>query len=149
MVVGVGTGLETLHRNAPASIRAGHVWVDPKRGACRPGGSRPGCQRGAGANYEDFVGARPVKRELGLEDLGVRVRLRALADASRQQRILGIACSASERAELRSSTRENLRAWCSRTISYARAGCRSPSRSRQGGRGPSSGDRRPRCVRNL
>ena len=79
MVVGVGTGLETLHRNAPASIRAGHVWVDPKRGACRPGGSRPGCQRGAGANYEDFVGARPVKRELGLEDLGVRVRLCTLA----------------------------------------------------------------------
>ena len=32
------------------------------------------------ANREDLVGARPVKRELGLEDLGVRVRLRTLAN---------------------------------------------------------------------
>ena len=30
--------------------------------------------------YCDLVGARPVERELGLEDLGVRARLRALAD---------------------------------------------------------------------
>ena len=30
--------------------------------------------------YCDLVGARPVERELGLEDLDVRVRLRALAN---------------------------------------------------------------------
>ena len=39
-----------------------------------------GVSGGAGANYEDLVGARSVKRELGLEDLGVRVRLRALTN---------------------------------------------------------------------
>ena len=37
-------------------------------------------EEGTGANCEDLVGARPVERELGLEDLGIRVRLRALAD---------------------------------------------------------------------
>ena len=45
-----------------------------QRGAVR------GVSGGAGANCEDFVGNRPVKRELGLEDLGVRVRLRALTN---------------------------------------------------------------------
>ena len=34
---------------------------------------------GTRASCEKFVGARPVERALGLEDLGVRVRLRALA----------------------------------------------------------------------
>ena len=33
-----------------------------------------------GANCDDFVAARPFGRELGLENLGVRGRLRALAD---------------------------------------------------------------------
>ena len=45
-----------------------------QRGAVR------GVSGGAGANCEDLVGARPVNRELGLEDLGVRIRLRALAN---------------------------------------------------------------------
>ena len=43
-------------------------------------GAVRGVSGGAGANYEDLVGARSVKRELGLEDLGVRVRLRALVN---------------------------------------------------------------------
>ena len=39
-----------------------------------------GVSGSTGANFKDFVGARPVEQELGLEDLTVRVRLRALAD---------------------------------------------------------------------
>ena len=45
-----------------------------QRGAVR------GVSGGAGANCEDLVGARPVNRELGLEDLGVRVCVGALTD---------------------------------------------------------------------
>ena len=45
-----------------------------------PEGSRPGCQRRYRRQCADLVGTRPVERELGLENLGVRVRLRALAD---------------------------------------------------------------------
>ena len=33
-----------------------------------------------GANCEDFVAIRPGERKRGLEDLGVRLRFRALAD---------------------------------------------------------------------
>ena len=80
MVVGGGTGLAALHRNAPASIRAGHVGgkieieeLVPRRGAVR------GVSGGSRANCEDLAWAGPAKRELGLEDLGVRVRHRALA----------------------------------------------------------------------
>ena len=43
-------------------------------------GAVRGVSGGAEANCQDLVGARPVKRELGLEDLGIRVRLRALAN---------------------------------------------------------------------
>ena len=43
-------------------------------------GTVRGVSGGAGGNCEDFVGARPVERELGLETLGVRVRLHNLAD---------------------------------------------------------------------
>ena len=39
-----------------------------------------GAGGGTGANCEDFVGARSVERELGFDDVGVRVRLRALAE---------------------------------------------------------------------
>ena len=47
--------------------------LSAERGAVRD------VSRGTGANCEDIIGARPVERELGLEDLGVRVRLCALA----------------------------------------------------------------------
>ena len=80
-----------------------------------------------GANCEDLVGARPVKRELDLEDLSVRVRLkpwRVAAVLYTQTRPptanLRTARCASERAELRRSTQETARAWCWRTMSYAR-----------------------------
>ena len=43
-------------------------------------GADRGINGGQGTNCEDFVGARPVKRELDIEDLGVRVRLRTLTD---------------------------------------------------------------------
>ena len=46
--------------------------------------SRPGVSEGAGANCEDLVGARLARRELGLEDLGVRVHLRALVNGGRR-----------------------------------------------------------------
>ena len=39
-----------------------------------------GVSEDAGANCEDFVGTCRAKRDLGFDDLGVRVRLRALAD---------------------------------------------------------------------
>lgn len=80
-VVEVGTGLAAWYRHAPASICDGNVGgqiriqeVDTERGSVRGG------RRGAGANYEGFVGPRPVKRYLGLEDLGARVSLRALTN---------------------------------------------------------------------
>ena len=79
LVVGVGTRLPTLHRNPPASIRAGHVGgltqveeLVAQRGPVR------GVSGGARANHEDLVGVRPDNRELDLEDLGIRVSLRAL-----------------------------------------------------------------------
>ena len=42
-----------------------------------------GVRVGTGANCDEFVGTRPVEREFGLEDRGVRVSLRALADGGR------------------------------------------------------------------
>ena len=42
--------------------------------------SRPGSRRRAGVDSQDLVGPRPVKREFGLERLGVRVRFHTLAD---------------------------------------------------------------------
>ena len=80
-VVGVGTGLAAFYRHTPASIRTGQVGrkvqielVIAERRAVR------GVGRGAGTNCEDFVRARPVKRKFGVEYLGVRVSLHALAD---------------------------------------------------------------------
>ena len=66
-----------------------------------------------GANCEDFGRACPVVRELGLEGLGVRVRLRALADSGSHivhphpaaNGEFGTGRSALEKAELRRSTR--------------------------------------------
>ena len=37
-------------------------------------------RRGRGHNGEDLVGGRPAGRELGPENLGVRIRLRAMVD---------------------------------------------------------------------
>ena len=48
--------------------------VAPERGTVR------GLGGGAGADGQDLVRARPVKREFGLEYLGVGVRLHTLAD---------------------------------------------------------------------
>ena len=45
-----------------------------------PRGAVRGVSGGAWANSEVFVGARPIEPELGLEDRGIRVRLRASAD---------------------------------------------------------------------
>ena len=76
VVVGVDTELAALHRKASGMSegRSKHRRFAPRREAIR------GISGGAGANCEGFAGARPLKRELGLEDLGARVRLRALAD---------------------------------------------------------------------
>ena len=95
--------------------------VDPSVGALRPEESRPGCQRGHRGQLRGLCRG-PVQLSESL------VRLCALADGASRvvhphpatNGNLGTARSASERAELRRSTRENVRAWCSRTISYAR-----------------------------
>ena len=80
MVVGVDTGLAALYRSAPASIRAGKICgVDPNAGASAQRGAVRCVSGGTGANCEDLVGARPVERGVGLEDL-VRACVRALAD---------------------------------------------------------------------
>ena len=79
LVVGVGTGLPTLHQNAPASIHAGHVGgLNQVEEFVAQRGPVRGVSGGAGANYEDLVGVRPEKRELDFEDLGIRVCLRAV-----------------------------------------------------------------------
>ena len=70
MIMGVGTGLAALYPNAPVSIPAWHAggWIkilelSPERGAVR------GVSWSTEFNCEDFVGDRPVERELVLEDL--------------------------------------------------------------------------------
>ena len=69
MVVEVGTGLSTLCRNEPG------MWeVSAERGGIQR------VREGTRADCENFVEAHPIERELGRENLGVRVRLRALAD---------------------------------------------------------------------
>ena len=77
--MGVGTGL--FYRHTPASIPTGQVGRDvqidediPEWRAVR------GLGRGAGADCQDFEMARPVKREFGLENIGVSVSLDTLAD---------------------------------------------------------------------
>ena len=51
--------------------------VDPIQELSAEWGAVRGVSGVTGANCKDFIGAPPVERELGLEDLGVRVRLRA------------------------------------------------------------------------
>ena len=79
--VGVGTGFAALDGPTPTSVRTGQVGrevrikeVAPERRAVR------GLSGGAGTDGQDRVRARPVKREFGLEYLGVGVRLHTLAD---------------------------------------------------------------------
>ena len=79
--MGVGAGFVAFNRHTPTSIRTGQVGrevqieeVAPEWRAVR------GLGGGAGADSQDLAGARPVKREFGLEHLGVRVRLHTLAD---------------------------------------------------------------------
>ena len=80
-VVGVGTGFEALDGHTPTSVRTRQVGreiqieeVAPKRRTVR------GLRGEAGTDCQDLARARPVKRELGLEYLGVGVRLHTLAD---------------------------------------------------------------------
>ena len=87
--------------------------LSAERGAVRD------VSRGTGANCEDIIGARPVERELGLEDLGVRVLLHALADGG--SRIVyphpaansefGIRAQCVGEGWVARSTRETVRAW--------------------------------------
>ena len=79
--MGVGTGFAALDGHTPTSVRTGQVGreiqieeVAPERRAVR------GLGGGAGTDGQDFLRARPVKREFGLEYLGVGVRLHNLAD---------------------------------------------------------------------
>ena len=80
-VVEVGKGLVALYRHAPTSISAGHIGrkirieeLSTERGSVRD------VRGGAGANCENSVGAPPVERKFGLEDLRVRVSFHALTD---------------------------------------------------------------------
>ena len=78
----------------------------------------------------------PIKREFGLEYLGVGVRLHTLADgrgrnvthAQPPVAKLGAGRSASARAEFMRLTRETVGAWCAQTMSFARF-CRSAAKS--------------------
>ena len=79
--MGVGAGFAALDGHAPTSVRTGQVGRDiqieevaPERRTVR------GLGGGAGTDCQDLVRARPVKREFGLEYLGVGVRLHTLAD---------------------------------------------------------------------
>ena len=77
-LVGVGAGLAALWRHAPASVCAGNVVRQiqmPELSAKK--GSR-GARGGKGAICKELVGVRLVERELGLENLGARISLRAL-----------------------------------------------------------------------
>ena len=75
------------------------------------GGAVRGISGGARANCEDFVGGRPVERELGLEASVLVVapwQMGAAVLCTHTQlptATLGTARTASERAELRCSTR--------------------------------------------
>ena len=71
---------ETRRRASAPDVSEGR----PKYRSLAPKRGPSGVSAGVQANCEDFVRARPVKRELGLEDLGFRVRLRALADGGRR-----------------------------------------------------------------
>ena len=77
----VGAGLAAFNRHTPTTVRTGQVGreiqmekADPKRRTVRGLGGR------AGTRCQDLVPARSVKREFGLEYLGVGVRLHTLAD---------------------------------------------------------------------
>ena len=79
-VVGVAAGFAVLDGHTPTSVRTGHIGreiqieeVAPERRTVR------GLGGGAGT-CQDLVRARPVKREFGLECLGVGARLHILAD---------------------------------------------------------------------
>ena len=79
--MGVGTGLVAFYRHTPASIRTGRVGREIQlEEVIAEWRAVRGFGREAGANCQDFVRARPGKRKLGLEYLGVRVSLHALAD---------------------------------------------------------------------
>ena len=96
--------------------------VSPERRAVR------GLGGGAGINGQDLLWPRPVKREYGLEYLGVSVRLHTLADgrtelhthAQQPTGKFGAGRSTSARAEFLRLTRETVRAWCAQAMSFAR-----------------------------
>ena len=84
-VVEVGTGFAALVGHTPTSVRTWQVGRDiqiekvvPERRAVQSLGG------GAGTEGQDLVRARPVKREFGLEYLGVNVCLQTLADGKRR-----------------------------------------------------------------
>ena len=79
--MGVGTGFAALNGHTPTSVPTGQVGreiqieeVFPERRTVR------GLGGGAGTDSQDLLRVRPVKREFGLEYLGVGVRLHTLAD---------------------------------------------------------------------
>ena len=80
-VVGVGAGFAALDGHTPTMVRTRQFGreiqvyeVAPERRTVR------GLGVGAGTDCQDLVRARPVKREFGLEYLGVGVCLHTLAD---------------------------------------------------------------------
>ena len=79
-VVGVSTGLAAFYRHTPTIIRTGQVGTEIQIEVFAEWRALRGLGRGAGTNCQDFVKARPFKRKLGLEYLGVRVSLHTLAD---------------------------------------------------------------------
>ena len=79
--MGVGAGFAAVDGHTPTSVRTGKVGreiqieeVAPERRTVRDLGDE------AGTDCQDLVRARPVKREFGLEYLGLGVRLHTLAD---------------------------------------------------------------------
>ena len=136
----VGAGFAVLDGHTPTSVRTGQVGreiqteeVAPQRRTVR------GLGGGANTDCQDLVWARPVKREFGREYLGVGVRLHTLADGGGRAvppspttrppvAKVGAGRSASARMEFLRLTRETVRAWCARTMPFARF-CRSVAKS--------------------
>ena len=77
----VGAGLAAFNCHTPTSIRTGQVGREIQTKEVAPEWRTVrGVGGVAGTDCQDLVRARPVKREFGLEHLGVRVRLHTLED---------------------------------------------------------------------
>ena len=79
--MGVGAGLPALHGDKAVRVCAGHVCGEIQIEEFIPEGESVRCiARGTGADRESLVRARPIERKFGLEHLGIRAGLCALAN---------------------------------------------------------------------